>query len=237
MQTMTTTNDQFASLAKSLVDAATQKNLTLRVMSGVAVYSTCPSIATHPTLQRNILDVDLVAPTMQWDALAEIFKAQGVIPREKKSDVWVFDKGGVQIELCDPKFDYADVSARLTLATPTLPLADLLLFKLQRRPFEERDIQDAIALLLDHRVTKDEGEDQINHTYIAHLCKGNWNLFHRVYDHTVLLEKVLDKYIEPEEAQLVWRRIELIQEDMDRQPKSLGWMLNQFLKKPTQVPR
>jgi hypothetical protein len=58
-----------------------------------------------------------------------------------------------------------------------------------------------------------------------------------VYDTTITLEKILDKYVEPEEAQLVWRRIELIQGDMDRQPKSFRWMINQLLKKPTQVPR
>ena len=234
---MTTTNDQFAALAKSFVDAAAQKNLVLRVLSGVAVYLSCSNIETHPSLRRKILDVDLVAPVAQWDALAELFRANGASVRTKSADVWLFDQDGVQIELCDPKFDYADLSPRLTLALPTLPLADLLLFKLQRRPFEERDVQDAIALLLDHRVAKGEAEEQIDHEYIAKLCASNWQLFHRVYDNTVTLEKVLDKYIEPEEAQLVWRRIELIQGDMDQQPKSFGWMLNQFLKKPTEVPR
>lgn len=231
------TNDQLAALAKSLVAAAMQKNLTLRVMSGVAVYLTCPSIETHPALQRQIKDVDFVAPRTQWDALAEIFQAQGAAPREKKPNAWLFDQAGIPIELRSPRFDYADASPRLALAAPTLSVTDLVLFKLQRQPFAERDIQDAIALLLDHRVTQEEAADQINHPYIAHLCKSNWNLFHRVYDNTVTLEKILDQYIEPEEAQLVWRRIELIQGDMDQQPKSLGWMLNQFLKKPTQVPR
>ncbi len=234
---MTTTNDQLAALARSLVDAAAPKNLTLRVMSGVAVYLTCPSIGTHPALQRQIKDVDFVAPVAQWDALADVFKSKGVTLRRKSADAWLFDQEGIQIELCGTRFDYADLSSRLALASPTLSVTDLLLFKLQRQPFEERDIQDAIALLLDHRVAKDEAEDQINHEYIAQLCRRNWQLFHRVYDNTVTLEKILDKYIEPEEAQLVWRRIELIQGDMDQQPKSLGWMIHQFLKKPTQVPR
>lgn len=234
---MTTNNDQLVALAKTLVDAATQKNLTLRVMSGVAVYLTCSSIETHPSLQRKILDVDLVAPVAQWDALADVFKAQGATLGTKNGNAWVFDKDGVQIEVCSPQFDYVDLSSRLALASPTLPLADLLLFKLQRQPFEERDIQDSIALLLDHRVAKGAAEEQIDHEYIAKLCASNWRLFHRVYDTTITLEKILDKYVEPEEAQLVWRRIELIQGDMDRQPKSFGWMINQLLKKPTQVPR
>lgn len=235
--TMTTTNDQLAALATTLVAAASQKNLTLRVMSGVAVYLTCPSLETHPSLQRTIQDLDFVAPAAQWDALAEIFKSKGATPRARGAHAWIFDQDDAVIELCDARFDYNDLTPRLALTSPTLTLADLLLFKLQRRPFQARDIQDAIALLLDHRVAKGEVEDQIDHTYIATLCARNWNLFHRVYDNTVALEQVLDRYIEPEEAQLVWRRIEVIQGDMDQQPKSLGWMVNQFLKKPTEVPR
>lgn len=234
---MPTTNDQLAALARALVNAAAEKNLTLRVITGVAVYMTCSSIATHPKLQRSFKDLDFVAPVAQWDALAESFEAHGATPRARESNSWLFDKNGAVIELCDPRFDYNDLTPRLTLAAPTVPLVDLLLLKLQRRPFEAKDIQDSIALLLDHRVARGEAEDQIDHAYIAKLCASNWNLFHKVYDNTVTLEKALDEYLEPEEAQLVWRRIELIQGDMDQQPKSFGWMVNQFLRKPTEVPR
>ncbi len=179
-----------SALAKSLVDAASQKNLTLRVMSGVAVYLTCSSIETHPALQRKILDIDLVAPVGAMGCARRNFEIEWRDRGRKKSaNAWVFDKNGIQIELCDPKFDYADLSPRLTLASPTLSMTDLLLFKLQRRPFEERDIQDSIALLLDHRVAKGQAEDQIDHEYIAKLCANNWNIFHRVYDNTVTLEK------------------------------------------------
>ncbi len=234
------TNDQLAAFARTLVDAATQKNLTLRVIGGVAIYLACSSIETHAKLQRTFKDLDFVAPRAQWDTLAEIFQTNGLTPRAKEANCWVFDKDGGEVELTIPDFiedHHIDFKPRLALASPTLPLADLLLIKLQRREFEEKDIRDSIALLLDHRVARGEVEDQIDHAYIAKLCARNWSLFHTVYDNTVTLEQVMDKYVEPEEAQLVWRRIELIQGDMDRQPKSFGWMINQFLRKPTQVPR
>jgi hypothetical protein len=237
---MATSNEALAALAQTLVNAAMQKNLTLRVLAGVAVYMTCSSIGTHKTLQRTFKDLDFVAPREQWDALAELFKANGVASRAKETERWVFDKGGVEIEVCTPDFveDHRiALKERLALSSPTLPLADLLLIKLARVKFAEKDIQDSIALLLDHRVARGEAEDQIDHAYIAKLCARDWGLFHTVFDNTVTLEQVLDKYLEPEEAQLVWRRIELLQGDMDQQPKSLGWMINQFLRKPTQVPR
>jgi hypothetical protein len=200
----------------------------------------CPSIASHAALQRSFKDVDLVAARGDLYALVELFNAHGAKVSTRGPAQIMFDKEGSEIELSDVNFreDYAlDLSGRLPLASPTLPLDDLLLIKLQRREFKEKDTQDSIALLLDHRVAREEAEEQISHTYIAQRTRGDWRRFHTVYDNTILLESNLPKYLEPEEAQLVWRRIELIQGEMDRQPKSLGWMVNQFVRKPTEVPR
>ncbi|MEW5718386.1 MAG: hypothetical protein AB1817_07170 [Chloroflexota bacterium] len=234
---MTISSEQQVAVARMLVNAAKQKELTLRIIGGVAVYANCPSVATHPKLQRAIQDVDFVAPRGDWLALEGIFAANDLRVRAKEKASWIFEKDGLVVEVCDPNFGFANFTRRLALASPTLPPTDLLLIKLARQPFEERDIQDAIALLLDHRVADNEAEGQINHAYIAKLCARNWKLFHAVYDNTLTLERVLDQYLEPEQARLVWRRIELLQSDLDRQPKSFGWMVNQFVRKPTQVPR
>lgn len=235
------TNDQLIALAKELVDAAAQKNMTLRVLGGVAVLMTCSSIdETHPKLQRTFKDLDFVTAQKDFDALAPLLAAHGLTLHEKERARLVFDKDGVEVEVLTPSFQEdhrIDLGPRLALASPTLPLADLFLIKLARVKFEEKDITDSIALLLDHRIGRGEGEDQIDREYIAKLASKNWGLFTTVYDNTVALEKILDQYLEPEEAQLVWRRIELLQEDMDKEPKSFGWMINQFLKRPTEVPR
>lgn len=234
---MTTTNEQQMALATSLVNAATEKKLTLRVIAGIATRMTCPSIETHPTLQREYLDVDFIAPRDEFDTLAELLTAQGCSARAKTRDSWIFEKDGVVIELCDPVFPFGDLTPRLELASPTVPLADLLLIKLSRAKMEPKDFQDVVALLLDHRVARGEGEDQIDREHIAQLAGRNWALFTALYDNTVLLEQTLDQYLDSEEQQLVWRRIELLQEDLDREPKSFGWMINQILRRPTQVPR
>jgi len=234
---MTITGEQQAAFAKMLVHAAKQKELTLRIIGGVAIYAVCPSIATRPKLQRAIKDVDFIAPRGDWLALEGIFAANDLRGRAKGKGGWVFEKDGLVVEVCDPNFGFADFTRRLALAAPTLPLTDLLLIKLSRCPFEERDIQDTIALLLDHPVAHGEAEGQISHEYIARLCAQNWKSFHTVYDNTVTLERILDQYLDPEEARLVWRRSELIQGELDRQPKSFGWMVNQFVRNPTDVPR
>ncbi len=235
------TNDQLTALAKELVDVAAQKNIVLRVLGGVAILMNCSSIdEMHPKLQRTFKDLDFVAARKDFDALASLFAERGLSLRAKEATRMVFDKDGVEIEVSAPDYredHLIDLTPRLTLVSPTLPLADLLLIKLTRVEFEVKDIQDSIALLLDHRVGRGEDEDQIDRAYIAKLAARQWGLFTTVYDNTVALEKILDQYLEPEEAQLVWRRIELLQEDMDKEPKSFGWMINQIVKRPTQVPR
>jgi len=234
------TNDQLAAFAKELVEAAEQENIVLRALGGIAIFIVSPSIATHPTLQRSFKDVDFVAAHKHFDALVELFAAHGAVLRSREHLQIKFDKEGNEIELSDTNFreDYSlDLSPRLKLTSSTLPLSDLLLIKLQRKQFHEKDIQDSIGLLLDHRVAREESEEQISHAYIAQLTRADWGRFHTVYDNTITLESIFPKYLEPEEAQLVWRRIELIQGEMDRQPKSVGWMVRQFARKPSQVPR
>ncbi len=241
-------NDQLIAYAKEIIDATARKNLTMRVMGGAAVYIACESIATHPTLAREIGDIDFVAARRDFDALAAVFAAMGWELRGKTDRAWTFEKEGVGADIYDARYrdDHRiDFTARLALASPTLPLADLLLTKLQRKKFGEKEIKDVIALLLDHRVARGEAEGlvlsavegQIDHLYIAQVTRGDWSLWTTVYDNTIALESLLEKYLEPEEAQLVWRRIELIQGDMDLQRKKLPWLLNQIVRKPTQVPR
>lgn len=231
--------EQLAGLARELVAATTAKGLNVRVTGGVAVYIACPGIGTHPTLQRTLKDLDFTAAAQEFEAAAQVFTAHGVAQGAKDSRRWLFYKDGAEIELTVPDFTQyyrIDLSTRLALASPTLPLADLLLIKLQRIRFEEKDTQDSIALLLDHDVGRENPANQINSEYVGKLCARNWRLFRTVYGNTVFLEQVLDKYLNGEEAQLVWRRIEAIQGDMDKEPKSLGWMVNQAIRRPHEIP-
>ncbi len=231
--------DQLAAIAKDVIMAASDKNLVLRVLGGVGVLVACPGIAIHPSLQRTIKDIDFAAERRDFDALAGVFAAHGANLRSKEREQWVFERDGVEMELTPPgmREDHRiDLSQRLALASPTLPMADLLLIKLQRVNFAEKDIRDSIAILLDHRVAEGDEQEQIDPKYIAKLCGRDWGLFTTAYGNAVKLEQVADQYLEPDEAQLVWRRIETIQAEMDRQPKSLLWMLNQAIRRPTGVP-
>jgi hypothetical protein len=233
-------NQQLVDLARQLLDSTANKNIVVRLIGGAAVMLTCENAVSHAGLQRVVSDADFVAAKSDIDQVARIFEEQGLSRRRAGGNRICFQRESLQVDLSDLSFreDFSlDLSERLCIQPTTLPMADLLLIKLQRRKFEEKDIKDSIALLLDHRVALEEAEDQISSKYIAQMTRGNWGRFHTVYDNLVALEKLLPKYIEPEEAQLVWRRIELIQGEMDRTRKSLAWIINQIFRKPSEVAR
>ena len=76
-----------------------------------------------------------------------------------------------------------DFRKRLELASPTLPVADLLLFKLQVIETNEKDYQDTVALLADQPLTP-EGLDP---GWIARFLATGWGWWRTV---TRMFERV-----------------------------------------------
>lgn len=221
------TANELVQLGTGIINKAAAQGITLRMNGGVAIYARCPGIESHKTLQREHSDLDFVAAANSWNRLAEFFTTRGWAKKSKAPTELQFIKNDVVVEVQSPthRKDFAfDFTTRLELISLTLPLADLLLGKLARAAFQEKDIQDAAALLADHRVTDggDEEED-INREYLYQIVNKDYRLWKTVFDNTVTLEKVLDRYLEPEEAQLAWRRVELLQEVLDAKSHSLNW--------------
>lgn len=226
-------SDELVQLGTELVNDAGAQGITLRMSGGVAIYARCPSIESHATLQRANADLDFVAATSAWNRLTEFFAARGWTKNADTPTEIKFVRDNATAEVSSPthREDFVlDFSTRLDLVPLTLPLADLLLLKLARVNFQEKDIQDATALLVDHRVVSggDEEED-INREYFYQVVNRDYRLWKTAFDNTVTLEKGFDKYLEPEEAQLAWRRVELLQEVLDGKSHTLGWWTGRVL--------
>ncbi len=222
------TPNELVQLGTEIVNQARERGATVRLYGGVAVYARCPSIATHPKLQRAYGDLDFIAPRGAWNLLPELFIPRGFERKLNTPAKAVFVRGELTVDVRDTDFRdqaFFDLAPRLALDPTTLPLADLLLLKLQRFDFTEKNIQDSLALLLDHPVAGGGDAEAIDRDYVYRLANRSWSLWTTVYDNTVKLEHIADRYVDRAEAQLVWRRIELIQEVLDGKAKSLGWWL------------
>ena len=119
------------------------------------------------------------------------------------------------------KFDFTD---RLNVDELTLPLADLLLTKLQVFEITEREYKDVMAFLYDHHLGETDDKNTINIKYIAKLCSNDWGLWRTL---SLNLERILESLpkLAPDHQEVVRHKIEKLKKRIDDEPKSFGWKM------------
>ena len=80
-----------------------------------------------------------------------------------------------KLEMCHV-IDYSD---RLDIDSPTVPLAELLLQKLQIAQTNEKDIQDTLILLREHEIGSTD-KDEVNADYVAQVLSNEWGFNYTV---------------------------------------------------------
>ena len=220
--------------AKRLIQAASERKVVLRLLGGVAIALRCPS-ASREGFRRDYADLDFVGHEKQSKAINEFFVAMGYEPRRRFNAMMgrrrlIFNDLSNQ-RRADVFLDFLemshklDFSKRVELEPTTLPLADLLMTKLQIFQIEEKDFKDMAALILDHEVGPADGE-AINGPYIAGLCSNSWGIQKTVTGNLSELEAVLDLFgLSSSEEAIVRSRVKSLLDLIDKQPKSLGWRL------------
>jgi hypothetical protein len=114
---------------------------------------------------------------------------------------------------------------RLALEPMTVPLAELLLTKLQIVQLNEKDVRDALALLHDHPVEESDG-DAINAAHIAGLCAADWGLWRPFTANLAALEDHIDRYDLPDESKArIKERVEKLLERIEEEPKPFAWRM------------
>jgi hypothetical protein len=117
------------------------------------------------------------------------------------------------------------IAERLDVVPLTLPAADLLLTKLQIVRLNEKDRNDAYALLLALEVgTHDDGA--INAAWVARLCARDWGLYRTLQlNLEKLREGVGDAPLSDGERDLIIQRLAAIEHAMEDEPKGSKWKL------------
>ena len=114
---------------------------------------------------------------------------------------------------------------RLEVDYPTLPLAELLLEKLQIVQINEKDIVDIIMLTREHDMGSSDKE-VINADRIAKLLSEEWGFY---YTATTNLKKVRDEFLPTytalgeDDRSDVAKKITLLLDRIENEPKSMSW--------------
>ena len=121
------------------------------------------------------------------------------------------------------KLDFTD---RLLVDKLTLPLADLLLTKLQVYEITEREYRDVIALFIDHDLSDKDESDKINLKHIAKLASQDWGLQRTITLNLDRIESSLPTYsLDANQQEMVKQKISDMRKKLDAEPKSFGWKM------------
>ncbi len=219
---------------RRIVAAAEQRGLPVRLLGGVAIWARCPSAAAPP-LERSYGDVDIISLSKVSRELAAFIESLGYTPDKlfnalhgKQRLNFTDPASGRPLDVLLDQFAMChalDLRDRLTLEPMTIPLADLLLTKLQVVQMNDKDIIDITALLADHPVGGLE-PDSIDLGRLASVLGRDWG-----FEHTVRISlgkvgaSVAGRGLADPVSATINERIAQITAALDAGHKSVGWQL------------
>ena len=178
---------EIAAEAQRVVAQATAQGQHLRVTGSVAFQLRVSGRVVLPRPQPN--DIDLVSPSRRERRLVPLLTELGYTgekafnARHGDTRLVFWDEArDRKLEVFLGTFTMCHslpLAERLEIETVTVPLAELLLTKLQIVELNERDVADMHSLILTHDVGATD-DDVINAARIADLCGRDWGLHHTV---------------------------------------------------------
>lgn len=221
--------------ALRIAEAAEREDLALRLLGGVAVKIRAKD-GLLPAFRREYADLDWIAGKGASAKTQKLFEALGYAPQVRfnaihgRERLLFFDeRHGRQVDVFVGSFKMCHEipfgKDRLVPDPVTVPLAELLLTKLQIIQLNEKDVRDALALLHDHPVGEDDG-DTVNGAHIAALCASDWGLWRTLTANLEALEGHRGRYdLSPEGEGRISERVRELLERIEREPKSFGWKM------------
>lgn len=218
--------------ARRIVAAAAGRSLTLRLLGGLAIRVHSPS-AGHRGLARAYPDLDFASVDKRGYLIEELLPELGYEPNKSfnlyNGDhrlLFFDDAHQRQVDVFVGEFRMCHrvpFGGRVSLEPLTLPLAELLLTKMQIVQMNEKDVRDLCALLLDHPFG-DGDEETFNLPHIAKLCGDDWGLWKTI---NVNAQKVRDfcatYEIEDDKKRAIVERLNVLTQALNDWPKTLKW--------------
>jgi Uncharacterised nucleotidyltransferase len=167
--------------ALRLIAAANEAKLQVRLLGGLAFHAKVPTWTAR--INREGRDIDLATRSKDKRALASLLVAEGYEPDKGYNAVHGYKQlyfsdpvSGRPIDVIIDRLDMCHevfFRNRLLADYPTLPLAELLLSKLQIVKINKKDILDVVVLLGEYPLAEHD-EGAINTRPVIEACAGDW---------------------------------------------------------------
>jgi hypothetical protein len=216
-----------------LLALADDNDVDLRLLGGVAVRLHAPEVPA--ALDRQYKDLDLAIPKKASSSLDELLRNAGYNPHvsfnamhARERGLFFDDDHGRQVDVFVDSFRMCHaipLAGRFAVEKGTVPLAELLLTKLQIIELNEKDIRDTVLLLHGHEIA-DHDDEAVNGARVAQLCAADWGLWRTITANLERCREHIDDYDlpDPERERIADRFGEII-ERVEAEPKSRGWKL------------
>jgi len=216
------------------ISLAQERKAILRALGSVAVMLHCPS-AAYITVPFAIRELNFATYGRQRPQISEILESLGYEPHrrfnalqghkrlrfshpEKEILVHVFVDA---FEMCH-KLNFAN---RLHLDGVTIPLADLLLSKLQVVEMNEEELREIYALVYDHELGDQVDPERIDTAFIVNLCSDDWGWYKTVTTNIEKATALAEDLLGEQERMVFLARIGRLKQMIEGSPKSLRWQL------------
>ena len=223
--------EDIVSEGERLLAIADEQGVALRLLGGIAVRLKAPEIP--PSLERAYKDIDFAVTKKGGGAADKLLRSAGYEPNVAFNAMHARERGlyydevhGRQVDLFINAFRMCHeipLGDRLQVETQTVPLAELMLTKLQIIEVNEKDIRDTVLLFHGHPIG-DNDDGAVNGARIAELCADDWGLWRTI---TANLDRcrahVGDYELPMGDRSRVEARFDELLERIEAAPKSRGW--------------
>jgi hypothetical protein len=220
--------------ATRLLEAARANDVPVRLIGGLAVRL---HIGTEsaPVFTREYKDIDLATLKGKSKQVTELMLTMGYeadrpfnatnghrrllfydMANQRQVDVFVGS-----FEMCHE----IPITERILLAENGIPLAELLLTKLQIVQLNAKDLTDILTMLYHHDVA-DSDEGTINAGRVAQLCASDWGLWRTTKMNVERIRESLPQSgLDAAGQALVSERLERLWQRIEDEPKGRSWKL------------
>lgn len=220
-----------------IIEASQEAGLTLRVLGSLAFQIHCPQCGyLQAAMGRVYTDIDFAGYAKEAKEVKALMVGLGYLENQQVSLLSegsraIFDNPDISlhVDVFYEKLNFCHVipwEGRLEEDSPTIPLAEMLLEKMQIVKICEKDVIDTIMLLLEHPLG-DSDTEMINMSRVAYLCANDWGLWRTT---TMNLEKIkqlaqgYDQLTNEQKAHVA-SQVEAALARIEAEPKPRAWRL------------
>jgi hypothetical protein len=225
--------------ALRLVAAADARGIPFRLLGGLGVAARVPDWRARA--DRAGRDIDVASNSKSRRAVAELLETEGYTPDRQynganghKQLYFVDMERGRPVDVLIDRMEMChtfEFASRLTVPGPSLPLADLLLSKLQVAKINRKDILDVLMLLAEFRLTDEaSATDGIDVRRILQHTSADWGWWRTATGNLDVLERFVATELTLADLDVgrPWRfepgdQVRALRHRIDEAPKSLAW--------------